>query len=478
MRTPLDLDKTSAKTRRDFTLARGVAISGKFVDEKGKDWQIGESNGNAMVIKDKPDKSDFSNFSLTHFGNKYRPENVAMAAGGSFALGEGGYCYGDMHFPTKSTFLIQGMMRGNTMIGFAPSKERQKVVKILLDGRNIMESGIETKPGQEIKDVTIVIGTATKEGSRTESKPAPAPAVTTESNTGQAKTIAEIEKLGGKVTLDEKDPGRLFVNLGRADAKVIDALVEDLHGLTTLRTLSLTLAEVTDDAELEHLNRPPTLQTLNLILHNVTDAGLKQVKGLTKLRMLHVAHTQVTDAGLVHLKGLIQLQELHLEFTAITDAGLKQLKELTQLQTLGLTGTEVTDAGLEQLQGLTELRNVRLDLTKISDAGLKRLTRLTQLQGLNLDFTAITDAGLKQLKGMTQLQTLNLRGTQVTDSGVKKLQQALPNCKIDYKPADEHPAPRRRRRQRPRRTILPARLRRKSRRARKSRPRRLPTRAG
>jgi hypothetical protein len=31
-------------------------------------------------------------------------------------------------------------------------------VKILHDGRDIMESGIQTKPGQEIKDVTIVIG--------------------------------------------------------------------------------------------------------------------------------------------------------------------------------------------------------------------------------------------------------------------------------------------------------------------------------
>ena len=49
MRIPLDLDKASKKTRRDFTLARGVAISGKFVDEKGKDWQIGESYGYAHI---------------------------------------------------------------------------------------------------------------------------------------------------------------------------------------------------------------------------------------------------------------------------------------------------------------------------------------------------------------------------------------------------------------------------------------------
>ena len=64
-----------------------------------------------------------------------------------------------MVFPTKSTFVIQGMMPGHTLIGFSPNKEGQKVVKILHNGDNIMESGINTKAGEEIKDITIVIGT-------------------------------------------------------------------------------------------------------------------------------------------------------------------------------------------------------------------------------------------------------------------------------------------------------------------------------
>ena len=62
-----------------------------------------------------------------------------------------------MLFPTKSTFVIQGVMPGHTLIGFSPQKEGQKVAEILYDGRNVMESGIKTKPGQEI-NVTIVIG--------------------------------------------------------------------------------------------------------------------------------------------------------------------------------------------------------------------------------------------------------------------------------------------------------------------------------
>ena len=62
-----------------------------------------------------------------------------------------------MVFPTKSTFLIQGMMPGQTMLGFSPQKEGQHVVKILHGGHDVLKSGIHTKPGQEIKDVTIVI---------------------------------------------------------------------------------------------------------------------------------------------------------------------------------------------------------------------------------------------------------------------------------------------------------------------------------
>ncbi len=155
-RTPVDLDNAKKKTQRDFALTQGVAISGKFVDEQGNDWQIGQSYGHA-VIEGQP--GSFPGFSLTSFWNKHRHNTVARATGGSFSPGEGDYTGSHMFFPTKSTFVIQGMMSGKTMIRFSPKKENQEVVKILHDGQNIMESGIVSQPGQEIKDVTIVIAT-------------------------------------------------------------------------------------------------------------------------------------------------------------------------------------------------------------------------------------------------------------------------------------------------------------------------------
>jgi hypothetical protein len=164
VRTPITLSKDKEKNQLDFTLPQGVTISGKFVDDKGADWQIGTSFGFANIMKDpkelKNQKEENSgSFSLTNFWNKHRPADAADYQGGSFELGQGSYQGADMHFPTKSTFLIQGMMPGKTLITFLPNKEGHKVVKILYDGKDIMQSGLVTKPGEEIKDVTVVMET-------------------------------------------------------------------------------------------------------------------------------------------------------------------------------------------------------------------------------------------------------------------------------------------------------------------------------
>ena len=88
------------------------------------------------------------------------------------------------------------------------------------------------------------------------------------------------------------------------------------------------------------------MKSLEFVLINdtkVTDAGLKHLKGLTKLERLYLSDTKVTDAGLMHLTGLTKLKTLSLRNTKVTDAGLEHLKGLTELQTLELNSTEVTD---------------------------------------------------------------------------------------------------------------------------------------
>lgn len=162
-RTPIDIDKSGEKNRLDFTLRRGVSISGRLVDVQGKAWQIGDSYAYAARIGEDgsiPSQSKLyeGDFSLTGYQNKYRPKNVQEEFPGTFLRGEGDYDCDQAIFPTSSTFLIQGVMPGHTMVGLSPNKEQQKVVKILYRGRDVLTSGIETKPGDEIKDITIVVG--------------------------------------------------------------------------------------------------------------------------------------------------------------------------------------------------------------------------------------------------------------------------------------------------------------------------------
>ena len=122
-----------------------------------------------------------------------------------------------------------------------------------------------------------------------------------EPNAEQSKAVVEIQQLGGRVTMDEKSPGKPVI-------------------------------------------------AVELGMSRVTDAGLENLRGLTELRWLHLSDAAITDAGLEHLSGLTRLETLNLENTKVTDTGLEQLKGLTQLQRVDLTGTKVSDEGVKKLQ--------------------------------------------------------------------------------------------------------------------------------
>ena len=298
------------------------------------------------------------------------------------------------------------------------------------------------KPADEVSPASDQ--PATKEGAKTELKPAPAHGLTAEANAEQAKAIAEIEKLGGNVTVDEKSPGKPVISVDLQRTKVTDEGMECLTNLNQLTSLNLTATNVTNaglanlevlsqlqqlflndtkvtDAGLDHLKNLNQLHKLHLRNTEVTDAGLVHIKGLTQLKWLDIGGTQITNAGLVHLEVLSQLQQLFLNDTKVTDAGLDHLKVLAKLQWLYLGNTKVSDAGLKHIRGLTQLVFLGLYETNVTDAGLEHVEVLTQLRGLQLEGPTITDAGLQRLKGLSQLQHLTLRNTQVTDAGLKHL---------------------------------------------------------
>ncbi|MFQ5790283.1 MAG: hypothetical protein ACE5JI_07360 [Acidobacteriota bacterium] len=135
--------------------SRYLLDSRRLVDEQGKPWEIGNSYGRAR-IKGYPQPS--SSFTLSGIYNKHRTKNVQNRRGVSFMPGEGDYASSIMVFPTHNTFVFEGVMAGHTLVSFAPQKEDQVVKRIVYGGEDITHTGLVTKPGEEITDVTIVIG--------------------------------------------------------------------------------------------------------------------------------------------------------------------------------------------------------------------------------------------------------------------------------------------------------------------------------
>ena len=168
--------------------------------------------------------------------------------------------------------------------------------------------------------------------------------------TAQERIVAQVEKLGGHVKLDEKQPSAPLIEI-------------DLHQTRTR------------DADLEMLRGLATLRTLNLFGTSISDAGLTHVAGLTKLEKLHLNNTSITDAGLPHLGSMTGLKELTLYGTKVTDEGLRHLASLPVLQSLTLGGRQITDSGMKQLTGLKDLRQLSLVGTSVTAAGVAELQR-------------------------------------------------------------------------------------------------------
>src|SRR5437867_4478203 len=89
----------------------------------------------------------------------------------------------------------------------------------------------------------------------------------------EAAAVRMVERLGGGITRDDKQPGKPVIGVVLRFTKVTDADLKELKEFKQLTTLILQLTQV-------------------------TGAGLKDLKELKQLKELHLGSTQVTDAGL------------------------------------------------------------------------------------------------------------------------------------------------------------------------------------
>lgn len=180
-----------------------------------------------------------------------------------------------------------------------------------------------------------------------------APAASALADSSKDQVIAEVERLGGKVELDEALPAKPIIKIDLHSTPITDSdlalLVDAKKDLRQLRHLDLRLTKI-GDAGVAKLKSLTSLQTLNLFRTQLSDQGMSYLKNLKQLQTLLIGGTKVTDAGLVNLKSLKELKKLSLFQTQVTDAAIPHLKVLSKLESLLISGTKITDAGARELQ--------------------------------------------------------------------------------------------------------------------------------
>ena len=120
-------------------------------------------------------------------------------------------------------------------------------------------------------------------------------------NPAESAAIAAIEKLGGKVEVDQQLPDKPVIKVYLHSTPVTDADLVHIAQLKQVQNIFLAKTQITD-AGLEHLRDAHGLKTLGLNATAVTDGGLIHLTGLTNLKTLNLQDTKVTAAGVAALK--------------------------------------------------------------------------------------------------------------------------------------------------------------------------------
>jgi hypothetical protein len=222
--------------------------------------------------------------------------------------------------------------------------------------------------------------------------------------------------------------GLQLLSLRRSNKKsqsspgITDEGIKNLAGLTNLRVLDLSFTEVGGEG-LAHLKNLSELRELN-IYHTfmaLEDSDFKHLKAFPELRKLRCNVYSHPDLALRHIGELTGLEELYLEGLDITDLNLRHLAGLTNLRVLKLSFTDVMGYGLRYLRGMVHLRYLSLVFSEVGSSGLRHLSGLVNLEVLDLFKTRVSSTGLRHLSGLTELRELDLGKTRVGNRGLEKI---------------------------------------------------------
>ncbi len=167
------------------------------------------------------------------------------------------------------------------------------------------------------------------------------------------------------------------------------------------------------------------------------------VRFLTSLIGLNLAHTDFSDQSLALLDSLTQLKFINVSGTVITGDSLAKLKILENLHSLHCSLLKQPHALVLRIPHLPNLRELAISITEIKDDDLKLICQCKSLRVLALmRDTYLTKAGLGHLLKLDNLRMLSLSGNNFRPDIVEELSQMkslthLTIADMDWSPAEK-----------------------------------------
>ncbi|HIJ65508.1 MAG TPA: sigma-70 family RNA polymerase sigma factor [Candidatus Hydrogenedentes bacterium] len=207
-------------------------------------------------------------------------------------------------------------------------------------------------------------------------------------------------------------------------------IMPHIRGLTGLKVLHLAGWDVTGkglritEKGLRYIQDFKELEDFLIGSGSLGDTGLLCIGGLESLRVLSIMGMPdtFTEAGLAHLAKLTSLEELRIKLDENGGRGLRHLVDLPRLKHLALVGSMYGDRDLHYLKNAKSLKKLQFFDIQLTDAGLAHLSPLKTIEELRfVRIPTITDAGILHLAPLRSLKKLELGNAEISDAGLARV---------------------------------------------------------
>lgn len=170
--------------------------------------------------------------------------------------------------------------------------------------------------------------------------------------------------------------------------------------------------------KMSELGKMASLERLAIRAQNIGAEHLSQLRGLAKLRELHVRTNELTAEAVQEIGKITSLERLGIATPYIERKSMVHLKSLSNLKELSIAGlARDMIPEFEVLEVLRHIERLSIGARDIGPAVFARLRSMEGLQELSVCTSRIDKASMAELGGMQGLTRLCIRVHKIEDTG-------------------------------------------------------------